>query len=306
MIRLPSTDTLRALESAARLQSYSAAAREMNLTHGAISHRLRALEAQLGQTLFVRKGNAMHPTAEGRRLAGQVRQAFDILELAFSQVSDTRQEPPNHRLAITVVPALATHFLADRITDFGAAHPSITIDLRPNPEVASLRGSRPALALRYGKGPWQDTEGIILPPHQLVAVASPSYANANGLNADPTSAKQAIQTATLLQHRWRAWKPWFKAIGLELSEPIDSPQFEESALLLRAAQRGEGVALSVKPYVSDLVASGELVQLPLGPVMDTNRFHLLWEAGQKPDGADILGKWLENIFREQNSQNQQT
>ena len=50
---LPSMQTLRALEAAARLESYSGAAQELDVTHGAISHRIRKLELQLGATLFI-------------------------------------------------------------------------------------------------------------------------------------------------------------------------------------------------------------------------------------------------------------
>ena len=292
-------DTIRALETAARLQSYSAAAREMNLTHGAISHRLRALEKELGETLFVRKGNTMHPTAECRRLAGKIRQALDILELEFGQNSAANLNKPRHRLVISVVPALATYFLADRLPSFSASHPLIELDVRPNPEIVPFKGGAADFAIRYGRGPWLNTDGIVLPPHELVAVASPTYAKTLGFSADANVAAPTLEGATLLRHRWRTWQSWSVQVGLKLSEPIEVPQFDESVLQLRAAQRGDGVALTVKPYASDLIASGELVQLPFAPVMDTNRFHLLWEAGQKPYGADILGMWLENAFRQQ-------
>ena len=52
MSHLPSLQTLRAFEAAGRLKSYSKAAEELGLTHGAVSHRIRELEQRLGVTLF--------------------------------------------------------------------------------------------------------------------------------------------------------------------------------------------------------------------------------------------------------------
>ena len=61
MVRLPPFFALRALAAAARRRSYSRAAEDLSVTHGAVSQQIRRLEAELGATLFVRKGNAMIP-----------------------------------------------------------------------------------------------------------------------------------------------------------------------------------------------------------------------------------------------------
>jgi len=42
--RLPNFSALRAFEAAARHENFSRAAEELHLTHGAISHQVRALE----------------------------------------------------------------------------------------------------------------------------------------------------------------------------------------------------------------------------------------------------------------------
>ncbi len=72
MRRLPPFFALRALEAAARRRSYSRAAEELAVTHGAVSQQIRKLEAELGARLFVRAGNAMEPTPDALRLAAGV------------------------------------------------------------------------------------------------------------------------------------------------------------------------------------------------------------------------------------------
>ena len=68
MAHLPSLQTLRAFEAAGRLQSYSKAAEELGLTHGAVSHRIRELEDRMGAKLFRRAGNTTLPPEAGSPL----------------------------------------------------------------------------------------------------------------------------------------------------------------------------------------------------------------------------------------------
>jgi len=50
-VYLPSTTALRALDAIARLGSVAAAAAELNLTRGAVSHQIRTLEQCVGFAL---------------------------------------------------------------------------------------------------------------------------------------------------------------------------------------------------------------------------------------------------------------
>src|SRR6478672_10305977 len=77
--RLPPFFALRALEAAARHRSYSRAAGELAVTHGAVSQQIRKLEAELGAPLFRRQGNGMIPTPEALRLAERVAAAQAML-----------------------------------------------------------------------------------------------------------------------------------------------------------------------------------------------------------------------------------
>jgi len=52
--RLPPLNAIKAFEAAARLGSFTRAAEELNVTHGAVSRQIRLLEDWLGTRLFVR------------------------------------------------------------------------------------------------------------------------------------------------------------------------------------------------------------------------------------------------------------
>jgi len=81
---------LRAFEAAARHLSCSRAAQELGVTHGAISHQVRGLEAYLGFALFRRLPRRLVLTEAGEALFTQVRTAFDLLEtrLLYFAISD--------------------------------------------------------------------------------------------------------------------------------------------------------------------------------------------------------------------------
>jgi len=75
---------LRAFEAAARTSSFTAAAAELNLTSGAISYQIRALEAHLGFALFERLPRGVKLSPMGVAYLPPVRKAFE--ELADSTV----------------------------------------------------------------------------------------------------------------------------------------------------------------------------------------------------------------------------
>jgi LysR family glycine cleavage system transcriptional activator len=87
MTRLPPLETLRVFEVACRHGSYSEAARELHVTHSAVSQRIRQLEEELGLTLFERQGNRMVPTPSGLRLQAGVKGAFSELNASQGRMS---------------------------------------------------------------------------------------------------------------------------------------------------------------------------------------------------------------------------
>jgi LysR family glycine cleavage system transcriptional activator len=89
MALLPPLETLRVFEVACRHGSYSEAARELHVTHSAVSQRIRQLEDELGLTLFERHGNRMVPTPSGLRLQAGVKKGFLGVGCGTRQPPDT-------------------------------------------------------------------------------------------------------------------------------------------------------------------------------------------------------------------------
>ncbi|WP_439953337.1 LysR family transcriptional regulator, partial [Escherichia coli] len=64
-------------EAAARLESFSLAAAELNMTQSAVSHQIKALENQLSQPLFRRINRGVELTDAGRDLRGTAAAALE-------------------------------------------------------------------------------------------------------------------------------------------------------------------------------------------------------------------------------------
>ena len=85
MKRLPPLNALRAFEAAARHKSFTAAARDLFVTHGAVSRQIQHIEEFLGCRLFKRLPRGVELTDEGREYAMVVRRAFeDVAEASSS------------------------------------------------------------------------------------------------------------------------------------------------------------------------------------------------------------------------------
>lgn len=82
MSDFPPIASLRSFEAVARLGSVTLAAKEMNVTHSAISQQIKILEALVGVKLFIRHGRGVQINEEGRLYALQIREALNHISEA--------------------------------------------------------------------------------------------------------------------------------------------------------------------------------------------------------------------------------
>ena len=86
-VRPPSLRAIAAFEAAARHESFTKAADELNLTQSAISHAIRSLEVRLGVDLFDRFGRTVALTEPGRAFVSRLRLSLNLISEAFEQPS---------------------------------------------------------------------------------------------------------------------------------------------------------------------------------------------------------------------------
>ena len=161
---------LRAFEAAARHLSFSAAARELNVTHGAVSQQIRRLEAQTGLMLFQRHNRGVHLTEAGAALFPVLFDGFD--RMAASLESLTRQSAAQ-RLSVTTTPYFAARWLIPRLSRWRRRSPDLEVELRPSLEMLDIAGGACDVAVRCGLPPWPGLEAELLLPIHLSPLCSP-------------------------------------------------------------------------------------------------------------------------------------
>ncbi len=283
MTRLPPFFALRALAAAARRRSYSRAAEDLAVTHGAVSQQIRKLEAELGARLFVRQGNAMIPTAAAERLAGEVERALGVLQAG---VADFRRAADHDPLVVSLDPQLAARWLPARLPRLLADPAGANIDFIAEERMANFVTDGVDVGVRYGLAREPGLETALLFRERLFPVASPALAAAHDINSPAD-----LLTAPLLRHRHRPWSVWFGAFGLE--DPGRGIELEDSIMLLESAAQGMGVALARGALVEQDLASGRLVQVLPQAVGNEFAFYLVWR-GDNPKLHRIhaLRDWL--------------
>lgn len=251
MPHLPPMPALRAFEAAARHLNVTRAAEEIGLTHGAVSHQIRELEARLGVRLFERepRGLALTP-------AGDTYRRF--VEAALAQLHDgaaaVARQGTGRVLTVSVSPNFAHKWLVPRLGRFLEAHPDIDLRLSASVRHVDFRGGDIDMAVRHGDGNWPALDVAKLCDERVFPVCSPALAARVGGLAGLTG-------QTLLHDRDPgAWRDWLGRFGVAAPEPPRGPVFDQASLAIDAAVAGQGVALARSALVALDLAAGRLVR----------------------------------------------
>jgi LysR family glycine cleavage system transcriptional activator len=282
--RLPPFFALRALEAAARHRSYSRAADELGVTHGAVSQQIRRLEAELAARLFERRANTMIPTPEAERLAREVRRGMDVLYRAVGEFTAAGELDP---LVVSVDPQFASRWLPSRLPRL-LAHPAGgNLEIRVEDRCADFLTDGVDMGLRYGDGVWDGLHVARLFKEVLIPVCSPKVAAER-----PIRCSRQLASASLLHHAHRPWSLWFEAHGLP-PPPQQGLLFDDSLMLYEAAAQGLGVALARLGLVDPDLEAGRLVRALPGEVVTNLGFFVVWR-GDSRKLARILAlrDWL--------------
>ena len=250
---LPSLSALRAFEAAARHLSFSAAGREMNVTHVAVSQQVRKLQEHLGMPLIVRSGGKLELTPDGARLASRLIESFDILRTALAELTDAKSQRP---LRVTLTPMFAANWLTPRLAEFRAEHPDIELMLNPSPELIDLRRENYDIAIRFGAGEWPGLEAEPFISSGFVIVAAPSLVEGVRLETPADLAR----LPWVLEQGSDEFGDWLAAHDVRVASKHDITHLP-GYMVLPAARDGQGVALASRVLVERDLRAARLVAL---------------------------------------------
>lgn len=281
---------LRAFCTAARLSSFKDAADELCLTASAVSHQIKALEAQLGVALFERRTRAVMLTDDGRALLARVQPHMQAIERS---VREFRARPSRRPLVVRMPEFFASELFMPKVPAFSGAHRDIDLRVETTGPGAGPSGradvnivlsaidpggaaSRPLFAIRY-------VPACSPALHRQLAGAGPA----------------ALARTTLLVHHARpaAWRQWAGLVGSADALPKQIIRLDSMFALARAAEQGVGVALIPMPMSRAWFRDGRLRRLFDRDLESRDRyFAVVGSDSEHPEAARTLWQWIVETY----------
>ncbi len=275
---------MRALEAAARHQSFTLAAAELNVSQAAVSRHIRELEAALGVALFERTGRGVTLTEEGARLGQDLNAIFDQLYEATERFTKSRRK---NQLVISSEVPFAALWLIPRLGDFTKAHPEIDLVLDPTNRLVDLSKGEADIGIRCGGGVWPGVHVRALAESVVFPVCSPQF-----MKAHPLNGPRDLAGATLIRDDHKDnWQGWFAAAGFKGGPAVLGPILK-GHLAVAAAEAGQGVALADQIAVADALLAGSLVR-PFAITVSGPGYYLVRGEGVRESASmSAFGAWL--------------
>jgi LysR family glycine cleavage system transcriptional activator len=249
--RLPPLNALKAFEAAARSESFTRAAQELNVTQGAVSQQVKALEATLGIKLFNRERQRLVITEAGREYLGVIRDALDRIAVGTERVV---QRQISGVLTISTSPDFAAKWLVCRLGRFAESHPEIDLRISATAHHVDFAREGVDLAVRHGDGRWPGLDVVRLCSEQLFPVCSPELAPNRVVTA-----RDLLKFPLLRLDGWNTWTRWFEAAGV--ADPVArGPVLSSASMLIDAAVGGQGIALARTALAAWDIINGRLVR----------------------------------------------
>ena len=288
----PSLNALRAFEATARLHSFSAAADELSVTHGAVSRHIRMLEASLGLPLLNRNAHGTTPTQEGARLAEGLSRAFNLIQSSIEQV---RPGP----LALSCSDSIMMYWLIPRLARFHEAYPEVELRFNMGHGPVDFARDNIGVAIRLSTiAPPLDVVRHDVASEWIGPVCSAAYQQTLRLASAADLARARLIVSTTRLHAWADWsRSFFGGCGQDMGDLRIDEAFDHFYLLIQAARCGLGLANVPRMLVRDDLDSGALVA-PLGFAAGPNRLEI-WVAPHLSRHADTvkLVDWLTDELR---------
>src|SRR5271169_2473451 len=285
--RLPPLNAIKAFEAAARLGSFTRAAEELNVTHGAVSRQIRLLEDWLGTKLFLRTSRNAVPTRAGTELLAEAGPALDRLA-SVSRRMQSRTRALG-LLRVSALPTFAMRWLIPRMPDFQRRHPGL--------ELRIVTASTPAEQFRM------DVDAVISGPSRQpgwvgngflretrLPFLSPELMRKLPLRTPADLERHTLLHAATLRE---AWPRWMAAANVPDLTPARDQVFEHFYFAIQAALEGLGVVMGPLALIGDELRAGRLLAPISEPALRTRGYFVYApQASSDAPAVTAIRKWL--------------
>ena len=282
--KLPPLNAIRAFEAAGRHVSFTKAAAELHVTHGAVSRQVAQLEAWLGTALFLRKPSQLSLTEAGRSYLAEATAALDRLALASLHLLD--QTPPS-TLRVNAPPTFAMRWLIPRISGFQRRRPGVEVRMTTSLAPVRFEADGYDVAIRGAQAPLAGCVSVPVMTELIVPVCHADLAEKGRLREPRDLAAQILISYGTEPY---SWPDWLAAAGVGELRPAGALRFEQMYFALQAAAEGLGVVLVPVFLVIDDIVAGRLCA-PFGARAARRRRYYA-NAARRAPAVDAFIEWL--------------
>jgi len=288
--KLPPLTALPAFDAAARHLSFTKAAEELNLTHGAISRAIRNIEDRLGIKLFERGTRSVRLTPEGAAYAAEIGAALDRIGAATIAATAART---SGILTVSTSDGFAGRWLMPRLQSLRAAAPELEITLTTRLKDDLVESGALDCAIRFGNGEWDGLDNELLMNERHIAVCSPALLAECDTTGIDLNAFTLLHVLAASDQRYLTWQHWLKAANIDNVDTRGGYEFDLLDNAIRAATDGLGVTIADRHMIGHELRQGTLVPIVDVEVDGHQSYWLVTRTGQDdaPQVA-LFREWL--------------
>ncbi|MEL7326917.1 MAG: LysR substrate-binding domain-containing protein [Pseudomonadota bacterium] len=276
MQNLPPLNSLKAFEATARLQSFTKAAEELNVTRAAVSQQVKSLEVYLDATLFERNGAQLNLTQAAHEYLPVVSHVFQSLSAATQHLFSRQQQA---QLSLHVAHSFCSQWLMPRLADFHRQHPKISFKVSTTANAMPSNSDIADVEIINGYGEWQSQQAIQLTRENWIVVASPGFLHLNPVR----DLADLIRLPKLATGGYQeTWQCWLEQQGYQGTSIKLTGEFEHSLLAIEAAVNQLGVLLVRDLLVEDHLQQGTLVKVGEWSMPSRGAHHMIIRDEEKP------------------------
>ena len=255
--------------AAARLGSFSEAARKAGLSPASVSRIIGEFESELRVQLFNRTSRSLALTEAGATYLRRIEPILDALRRAEAEAV-AFQTRPSGRLRVHSRLMFGNRAVAPLIPAFQSTYPDVTVELLLAERHADLShyDTGVDIEIRIGRSPDPSVESVLILPTEPVLVASPAYLRAAPPLTRPADLAAHRCLAYLINTEEPVWRFARDGILEEVGiRPLTATNSGEVLRMLALA--GHGIALLYDYTVQSDLAAGRL-RRPLAHLAVTN------------------------------------
>ncbi|WP_075182503.1 LysR family transcriptional regulator [Pantoea sp. 1.19] len=286
-------DNLRALAAfvaAVEGGSFSAAARQLEMTAVMVGKHVRQMERELGVRLLERNTRRQHLTEAGQLWYTEAKHILSRLQWARGRV-DALKRFPSGCLRLSAPTTLGSTLIASLAAQYQQSWPDVRIELTLSDRYVDLIAEGFDLAIRIGDLPIDSPlVACYLGEYQMVICATPHYLAQHGTPRQPGDLPGHRCLGNLLWNKRNAWR-----LG-EIPLWPDTTTFDcnDGQALRQAALAGAGLILQPLVLLAEDIAAGRLVRLLDHALPAARPIHLLWHqdhhaSAKRRSFVDFLG-----------------